>query len=77
MAVARGPWALVVMQITCYTTHIGEKKKKKTKQKHNFWQKKNENKTTKLTLPTLFLCGAWEQNLSKAHKAFLVPKTML
>ena len=27
MAVARGPWALVVMQITCYTTHIGEKKK--------------------------------------------------
>ena len=29
MAVARGPWALVVMQITCYTTHIGEKKKRK------------------------------------------------
>lgn len=25
------------------------------------------------TLPTLFLCGAWERNLSKAHKAFLVP----
>ena len=29
MSVARAPWALVVMQITCYTTHIGGKKKRK------------------------------------------------
>lgn len=27
MAVAIGPWALVVMQITCYTTYIGGGKK--------------------------------------------------
>lgn len=45
MSVARAPWALVVMQITCYTTHIGGKKKKKTKQKHNFGRRKM--KTTK------------------------------
>ena len=29
MSVARGPWALVVMRITCYTTHFGGKKKRK------------------------------------------------
>lgn len=73
MAVAIGPWALVVMQITCYTTHIGgvgggRKPNKNTISGRRKMKTKQQN-----TLPTLFLCGAWEQNLSKAHKAFLVP----
>lgn len=42
MAVARGAWALLAMQTTCYTAHI--EKKSKPNKKHNFWQNKNENK---------------------------------
>ena len=53
MAIARGAWALLAMQITCYTTHI--EKKSKPNKKHNFQQNKNENKKNKTHITNVIL----------------------